>query len=529
MTKPITLVCKDYNPIPRCAKEPGNENVSIDPQNCSEQDILCKLYETIQKDKVSRSTRLKRWKGKIWSDKLVGVSWLNLGDTKANEQNNIALIIKPRFGNSEFMAFMLSKVLEDEDAYKFLDAEDKEDAETKENKEDKEDAEAKENKKEEPLKFFEIMDKDPKVPVDAEHQKDFLIFQIVLFMNRLHELCQKTIRYQPVFVKENLLGKVKGRILINEQLRVNEAVGRQDRMYCQFQKLSIDCLENRILIAAMEKSMRYLAQKGLITSLSHLTEQYAYCSRILQSVTLTDIRPQDFRGLRFNGVFRLYKKATELAKPIIEGIGLADSDIENNKITEVPPYYINITLLFEYYCRVLVKEALNAIGGYSLKEYYTFKEINSRKYQDFNVFDDDKKSGILSPFLIPDIWIEKRDEKRYILDVKYTDLESGSKDKDRARRHTHQLLAYGYKFNADGLGLIYPRKNTENNNNEKIFEKNIEEVKEQLNKLIFNNTSHHINQLENPDKTSKTNKTKDKPPDLPPFVAIKLTLPPSPD
>src|SRR5690554_727948 len=117
MTKPITLVCKDYNPIPRCAKEPGNENVSIDPQNCSEQDILCKLYETIQKDKVSRSTRLKRWKGKIWSDKLVGVSWLNLGDTKANEQNNIALIIKPRFGNSEFMAFMLSKVLEDEDAY----------------------------------------------------------------------------------------------------------------------------------------------------------------------------------------------------------------------------------------------------------------------------------------------------------------------------------------------------------------------------------------------------------------------------
>lgn len=514
MTKPITLVCKDYNPIPRCAKEPGNENVSIDPQNCSEQDILCKLYETIQKDKVSRSTRLKRWKGKIWSDKLVGVSWLNLGDTKANEQNNIALIIKPRFGNSEFMAFMLSKVLEDEDAYKFLDAE------------DKEDAEAKENKKEEPLKFFEIMDKDPKVPVDAEHQKDFLIFQIVLFMNRLHELCQKTIRYQPVFVKENLLGKVKGRILINEQLRVNEAVGRQDRMYCQFQKLSIDCLENRILKAAMEKSMRYLAQKGLITSLSHLTEQYAYCSRILQSVTLTDIRPQDFKGLRFNGVFRLYKKATELAKPIIEGIGLADSDIENNKITEVPPYYINITLLFEYYCRVLVKEALNAIGGYSLKEYYTFGEISSGEYPDFNVFYEREHSDILSSFLIPDIWI-KSGKKRYILDAKWMDIKKGYGD--RTRRHTHQLLAYGYKFNADGLGLIYPVKNTENNNNEKIFEKNIEEVKEQLNKLIFNNTSHHINQLENPDKTSKTNKTKDKPPDLPPFVAIALTLPPSPD
>jgi 5-methylcytosine-specific restriction endonuclease McrBC regulatory subunit McrC len=511
MTKPITLVCKDYNQITLSSEKLEKKNVCIDLQLCSEEDVAKKLFETVDDDEISHSTRLKRWKGQIWSDKLVGVSWLA-------EKEDIALIIKPRFGNSEFMAFMLSKVLEDEDAYKFLDAEDKEGAETK-NAEDKEDA----------LKFFEIMDKDPKVPVDAEHQKDFLIFQIVLFMNRLHELCQKTIRYQPVFVKENLLGKVKGRILINEQLRVNEAVGRQDRMYCQFQKLSIDCLENRILKAAMEKSMRYLAQKGLITSLSHLTEQYAYCSRILQSVTLTDIRPQDFRGLRFNGVFRLYKKATELAKPIIEGIGLADSDIENNKITEVPPYYINITLLFEYYCRVLVKEALNAIGGYSLKEYYTFKEINSRKYQDFNVFDDDKKSGILSPFLIPDIWIEKRDEKRYILDVKYTDLESGSKDKDRARRHTHQLLAYGYKFNADGLGLIYPRKNTENNNNEKIFEKNIEEVKEQLNKLIFNNTSHHINQLENPDKTSKTNKTKDKPPDLPPFVAIALTLPPSPD
>jgi len=265
MTKPITLVCKDYNPIPRFAENP-NKNISIDPQKCTEQVILDKLYETIQDDEVSRFTRLKRWKGQIWSDKLVGVSWLNLEDTRYNEENKdkenkdeenkIALIIKPRFGNSEFMAFMLSKVLEDEDAYKFLDAEDKEGAETK-NAEDKEDA----------LKFFEIMDKDPKVPVDAEHQKDFLIFQIVLFMNRLHELCQKTIRYQPVFVKENLLGKVKGRILINEQLRVNEAVGRQDRMYCQFQKLSIDCLENRILIAAMEKSMRYLAQKGLITSL----------------------------------------------------------------------------------------------------------------------------------------------------------------------------------------------------------------------------------------------------------------------
>ena len=271
--------------------------------------------------------------------------------------------------------------------------------------------------------------------------------------------------------------------------------------------------------------MRYLAQ-GLITSLSHLTEQYAYCSRILQSVTLTDIRPQDFKGLRFNGVFRLYKKATELAKPIIEGIGLADSDIENNKITEVPPYYINITLLFEYYCRVLVKEALNAIGGYSLKEYYTFGEISSGEYPDFNVFYEREHSDILSSFLIPDIWI-KSGKKRYILDAKWMDIKKGYGD--RTRRHTHQLLAYGYKFNADGLGLIYPVKNTENNNNEKIFEKNIEEVKEQLNKLIFNNTSHHINQLENPDKTSKTNKTKDKPPDLPPFVAIALTLPPSPD
>lgn len=494
MPKPMTLVCKDYNQI-----TPLDKTNVLDPQNSSEEDIevITDILYEVHKDKVSRYTRLKRWNGQIWSDKLIGVSWLN-------EENKIALIIKPRFGNSEFMAFMLSKVLEDEDAYKFLDAEDKED--------------------EEPLKFFEIMEKQPKVPVDAEHQKGFLIFQIVLFMNSLHDLCHKTIRYQPVFVKENLVGKVKGRILINEQLRVNEAVGRRDRMYCQFQRLSIDCLENRILKAAMEKSMRYLAQKGLITSLSHLTEQYAYCSRILQSVTLTDIRPQDFRGLRFNGVFRLYKKATELAKPIIEGIGLADSDIDNNKITEVPPYYINITLLFEYYCRVLVKEALNDKGECSLKEYNTYQEIKSGQktgYTEYKVFDKefDKEPKVkLSPFLIPDIWIENKngnDKKRYILDAKYIDLESDSKE--RPRSITHQLLAYGYKFNADGLGFIYPNREGTSGRYEDIYQKNIEEVQEQLNALIKNRADHRINQLD---------KTEDQ---KPPFVAIKISLPPSPN
>ncbi|NLG32075.1 MAG: hypothetical protein GX550_00970 [Syntrophomonadaceae bacterium] len=412
----------------------------------------------------------KNENGNLTTTSFIGAQWLKDDKSKRiidNDGKGIRVIVKPRFeGSGSTVATMLDKVLDDDDCSAYLEGED-----------------------DEKNQLFAFLYDEPLIPIEAEYAEDFKILLIYLYLHSLYELCRKTIRYQSVTVRENLTGRIKGKILINQHIRHNVVHGREDRIFCQYQQFSINCLENQILKTAMEKSMRYLSSKSL--NLSQAGQWYHFCSAILTQVETREITQRDFQGLRFNGVFKHYKKPINYAKMIIKNISLVQKftdEERNKKIIEIVPYYINMQMLFEFYCRTLVREQLGNIdGNWKLVDYVGYNKVNGSltNYKDYQVLynNGNNKNIPISPFLIPDIWINKSEEQNIIIDAKYRTLGSL---KGEQREITHQLLAYGYLFNANGLGLIKPWENGDNDIASNDIASNEEVVKKMLSYLASN-------------------------------------------
>lgn len=192
------------------------------------------------------------------------------------------------------------------------------------------------------------------IKVDKEEAFPGHLFLIAQFLYELKKLCERHLRRQFPRTENNLRGRVRGKVLIRENLRTNVCKGRLDRVFCSFQVHSLDTRENQILRAALEVSQAYLATRGF--RLPVLWSLVQFCKSALADVTLRRILPEDFKGLRLTGLMKAYKKPLELARIILTHIASEPNPSKwSIKETEVFPYAINMPLLFERYCEVLMR------------------------------------------------------------------------------------------------------------------------------------------------------------------------------
>ena len=184
---------------------------------------------------------------------------------------------------------------------------------------------------------------------------------IAKFLHELKKLCERHLKHQFPRIEDNLAGKVKGRILIKENLRRNLTRGRFDRIYCQFQTHSLDTKENQILKAALEVALSYLSYRNF--NLKTLWTMGQFCQNALAEVSSKRILPHDFSGLRLTGIMKHYKKPIELAKVILQKIAYEPnpSKFEQERV-DVFPYAIDMNQLFERYCEALLRsKGINGI------------------------------------------------------------------------------------------------------------------------------------------------------------------------
>jgi len=165
--------------------------------------------------------------------------------------------------------------------------------------------------------FFFWPDQKP-IKVEKESVLSAHFFLIAEFLHELKKLCERHLKRQFPRIEANLAGRVKGRILVRENLRRNLVRGRPDRVYCQFQTHSLDTKENQILKAALEVALAYLNHRGF--KLQTLWTIGQFCRNALAEVRLKRIFPRDFSGLRLTGIMKPYKRPIELAKVILQNI-----------------------------------------------------------------------------------------------------------------------------------------------------------------------------------------------------------------
>ena len=262
--------------------------------------------------------------------------------------------------------------------------------------------------------FYFDTEKAP-IPLDQKLKKPIILLLVAQYLKELFWLCKRHLRRGFPRVERNLTGRCKGRVLIKENIIHNSARGRFDRLYCQYQIHTMDTLENQILRAALEQSIRVLRTYAAKDSLKALWGWANEPANTLSGVKLRRIYPSEFHQIRYSGSLKVYKKPHALARMILRTLGSdPNRPKEFNKI-ELPPFSINMNELFERYCDVLLR-----------KHYKGIKELwvgytNLGKQKDVQ--------------LRPDYLIRK--SKKAIIDAKYK-YDWGSSE----RKDVYQVLAY---------------------------------------------------------------------------------------
>ena len=196
--------------------------------------------------------------------------------------------------------------------------------------------------------------------IDAPDSEDFSLLIAVAYLRELKALCSRHLRRHFLRKRENFSGKVKGKILAGENLRRNVLRCRPDRVYCEYQSVSDDILENRILRAALERAARYVARNKINTKsvkeeLPRVQEWIRLCRSRLCGVSIARIRPRDFAAARKRGVFAHYARPLQLAKAVLRQLGF-NPQTELNESTKTPPYAINSEKLFESFAELKLRE-----------------------------------------------------------------------------------------------------------------------------------------------------------------------------
>jgi len=196
---------------------------------------------------------------------------------------------------------------------------------------------------------FECYPEEP--AIEGVSFRGVTLLQIAVFLRELSQFCKRDLRQGFVRVRQNLVGKVKGKILTNDNLRLNTLHARQDRVACQFQILSLDTPANRILKAALMCCYRYLNRPETI-QYPTLVRWARQCHAALSEVEDAAINESDFRGIVYSGLMRKYKTPHLYARMILKRLRTdASGEVRENQTV---PYVLKMNQLFEGYVGVLL-------------------------------------------------------------------------------------------------------------------------------------------------------------------------------
>ena len=244
--------------------------------------------------------------------------------------------------------------------------------------------------------------------------------------------------------KENLNSKIKGKIDFSNHIKKNIVTARDDRVYCSYFDYDVNCLENRILKKALKICNSNI---GLIYN--------SFNSMSFFSEVSDELHLYELNNIRLNPLYKKYKLLIKLAINIIKLRRYKDSNKENS----APPFYIDMSLLFEKYVYALLIDSLKGKAKILYQKVYNY--------------------GLKPDFII------KNNKYNCIADSKYKTIYDNNINIEDIR----QLSGYGRlksiikEFTNDNNNyvpsclIIYPSVNSNNTNID--FEK-----KEEINNLV---------------------------------------------
>ncbi|QZT37868.1 McrC family protein [Halosquirtibacter xylanolyticus] len=243
----------------------------------------------------------------------VGIDWLDV--------NEAAIQVNPKIENLDFLS-MFMDCLNGPHLNKYLD------------------------------KIYYIDVDNPQIETDSA-PLDITPMLIVHFLGSVRNLARKGLKRDYIRVEENLQSKVKGKIKFSNHFKSNISNGRFDNNYCNYQEYSVDCLENQIL----KKTLLFTGSYINKCKLNYKTQTiYNFCMSAFDGVS-DDIDAIMIKRIRINPVYKEYAEALKLAKLILKRFAYSISETNKHAKKKTPPFWIDMSLLFELYVLGKLKEA----------------------------------------------------------------------------------------------------------------------------------------------------------------------------
>ena len=197
----------------------------------------------------------------------------------------------------------------------------------------------------------------PSIPI--KQQQDLLsIFLVTEYINILYRIVRKGLRKSYYIVEENLKNKLKGRILIGENIKRNLTKGKVASNFCRYQVYDIDSPVNRLLKKALYFCIKQLKVYRYAMDTSPLENKIRhiepYFSRVGECISIKEITT-----LRQNPVYKEYNQATGFAQLLLRRYSY-DITIIGKKEIPTPPFWIDMSKLFELYIYKRLKQIFSS-------------------------------------------------------------------------------------------------------------------------------------------------------------------------
>ena len=217
--------------------------------------------------------------------------------------------------------------------------------------------------------------------IEINQQMDLLTPLLIMqFLQTLKILVKKGLKQSYYKVERNLNSRVKGKVLIAQNIKKNIVRNKVTNTFCSYEEFGFDSIENRVLKHTLSFVRRYLSQyPEYLGSMKYLID---YCTPAFESVS-DEVNLHKLKAVKRNSFYKEYQEALKLSKIILKRFGYHISEIDNSSVEKisVPPFWIDMSKLFQLYVLGLLKDKygdkilFQAKGSYGNPDYLLIDEI----------------------------------------------------------------------------------------------------------------------------------------------------------
>ncbi len=214
--------------------------------------------------------------------------------------------------------------------------------------------------------LFEIKFEEKTIEIDQK--QDLLTpLLVVHFLGLVQKIVKKGLKKSYYKVEKNLVAKTKGKILVNETIKKNIVKNDILKSYCTYEEFGFDNLENKLLKKTLFFIQRYLpAISQIEQNNSFITNTFAYILPAFENVS-EKIELHQIKNSKFNIFYKEYEEAIHLAKLILKRFGYNINNTHETGKIQIPPFWIDMSKLFELYVLGLLKDSFGKNLLYHVK------------------------------------------------------------------------------------------------------------------------------------------------------------------